>query len=158
MKMKHLGSALLILSLLAFAATGCKKKPKDADLKAAIEKVVGTGVTVDVTNGAVTLSGSVPDDAAKAAAETAAKTVEGIGAVTNNISVTPPPPPVVINPDQVLTDAVNTVLKAYSGVTADIKDGVVTLNGNIKKADLRTLMTALNGLKPKKIENKLTIK
>jgi hypothetical protein len=48
--------------------------------------------------------------------------------------------------------------KHYPGVSATIQDGVVTLTGEIKRADLQKLMKSLNTLKPKKIENKLTIK
>lgn len=159
MKFKSLPAALLLLALLAIGAMGCKKKPKDEDLKAAIEKVVGSGVSVSVTEGIVTLSGEVMDEAAKTAAFDAAKAIEGVTGVTNNLTVAPPPPsPVEINPDQVLTEAVNTAIKAYSGVKAEVKDGVVTLTGNIKKTEMRTLITALNELKPKKIDNQLTIK
>ena len=39
-----------------------------------------------------------------------------------------------------------------------LKDGVVTLTGDIKRAELQKLMMTLHTLKPKKIDNKLTIK
>ncbi|WP_315815771.1 hypothetical protein [Paraflavitalea speifideaquila] len=64
----------------------------------------------------------------------------------------------VISPDETLNKAVADVIKAYNGVKADVKDGVVTLTGEIKKTQLPTLMPLLHALKPKKIENKLTIK
>ena len=41
---------------------------------------------------------------------------------------------------------------------ADVKDGVVTLTGEIKKASLPKLMQSLMALKPKKVDNKLTVK
>jgi hypothetical protein len=53
---------------------------------------------------------------------------------------------------------VDNVVKDYAGVTATINDGIVTLTGEIKKADLQKLMMALNSLKPKKVDNKLVIK
>ena len=47
---------------------------------------------------------------------------------------------------------------AKKWVKTEVKDGIVWLSGEIKKADLPKLMMVLNSLKPKKIENKLTIK
>jgi len=65
---------------------------------------------------------------------------------------------VEINPDATLRTSVDNVLKAYDGVSADVKDGVVTLRGNIKQNDLQTLIMKVQELKPKKVENQLTIK
>jgi hypothetical protein len=65
--------------------------------------------------------------------------------------------PVVISPDAQLRTSVNQVLASYNGVQADINDGVVTLNGSIRRDDLQNLMMKLQELKPKKIENKLVI-
>jgi osmotically-inducible protein OsmY len=47
--------------------------------------------------------------------------------------------------------------KDFAGVTAAVNDGIVTLTGTIKKADLPKLMQSVSSLKPKKIENKLTV-
>ena len=66
--------------------------------------------------------------------------------------------PVVISSDETLRNNVDNVLKSYEGVTADIKDGVVTLRGNIKQEDLQTLIMKVQELKPKKVENQLVIK
>ena len=65
---------------------------------------------------------------------------------------------VEINPDATLRTSVDNVLKAYDGVSAEVKDGVVTLRGNIKQDDLQTLIMKVQELKPKKVENQLTIK
>ena len=79
--------------------------------------------------------------------------------MTNNISVAPAPQaPVEVTADDPLRTSVNDAIKDHPGVTASINDGVITLTGEIKKADLPTLMQKLNALKPKKIENQLTIK
>ena len=83
--------------------------------------------------------------------------------VSNSLTVPPPPPPpapVVINPDETLQNAVSAILadQKQSTVTAAVKDGVVTLTGEIKKADLPALIQKLNEIKPKKIENKLVVK
>lgn len=63
-----------------------------------------------------------------------------------------------ISPDATLRTSVDNVIKAYDGVQADVKDGVVTLRGNIKQDDLQTLIMKVQELKPKKVENQLVIK
>jgi hypothetical protein len=64
----------------------------------------------------------------------------------------------VITADDPLKASVDNTIKPYPGVNATIQNGVITLTGEIKRADLQQLMAALNSLKPKSIENKLTIK
>lgn len=66
--------------------------------------------------------------------------------------------PVEISPDATLRSSVNDLVKAYNGVEAEVKDGVVTLRGNIKQDDLQTLIMKVQELKPKKVENQLVIK
>jgi len=66
--------------------------------------------------------------------------------------------PVVISSDESLRNNVSDVIKPYDGVTADVKDGVVTLRGNIKQDELQTLIMKVQELKPKKVENQLVIK
>ena len=143
--------------------TSCSGKAKDADVKAAVDKAFSTNpdlssVMVDVKDGTATLSGEVKDAIAKSEAETKAKDVKGVTAVVNNLSITPSPPPVVITADDPLKISVDNAVKDYPGVTASINDGVVTLTGEIKRADLQKLLSVLHGLKPKNIENKLVIK
>ena len=65
---------------------------------------------------------------------------------------------VEINSDATLRTSVDNVLRSYDGVSADIKDGVVTLRGNIRQDDLQSLIMKVQELKPKKVENQLTIK
>lgn len=152
---KRVTSTVAALTLsFAFAACG----PKDADVKAAAEKALSgvSGVTVAVTDGVATLSGQFADDAAKTAAEAAVKAVAGVKSVVDNATVTPPPP--VISADDALKTSVTAALKDFSTVMADVKDGVVTLTGEIKKTDLPKMMQALSALHPKKIDNKATVK
>ena len=66
-------------------------------------------------------------------------------------------PPVVINSDDQLRSSVSSVVSGYNGVQAEVKDGVVTLNGSIKQEDLQNLISKIQELKPKKVENKLVI-
>jgi len=164
---KSIFSLLLLLTTATFIATAFSScGPKDADIKTAItEKMQAmpdmSGMTVDVKDGVATLSGEVKDEATKAMCESTAKAVKGVKSVVNNCTVTPapaPPAPVVIAADDPLAKGVTDAIKDFSGVKADVKDGVVTLTGEIKKADLKTLMMSLNTLKPKKIDNQLVIK
>lgn len=143
---------------LALALVACG--PKDADIKASVDQAIAgvQGVTVEVANGVATISGQFADEAAKAAAEAQVKAVKGVKSVVDNATVAPPPAPVVISPDDSLKTNVTAALKDYPTLTADVKDGVVTLTGEIKKSDLPKAMQALSALKPKKIENKATVK
>ena len=45
-----------------------------------------------------------------------------------------------------------------TGVTAAVADSVVTLTGDIKRADLQNVMKAAMEAAPKKVENKMNIK
>ena len=81
---------------LAVCLFACQ--PSDSNVQQSVnEKLTATpGVSAEVKEGVVTLSGEVPDEAAKMAAEDAVKGVSGVKAVTNNIMVqaaVPPPPP-----------------------------------------------------------------
>ena len=158
MQMLALPTFILFVSLAA-----CNSKPSDADVKTSVDNALATnsnlsGTYTDVKDGVVTLSGQVKDEAAKASAETTAKGVKGVKSVTNNLTVAPPPAaPVEIAADDPLKASVDNTIRSYPGVAATVKDGVITLTGKIKKADLQNLMVALNALKPKKIENQLTI-
>ncbi|HUQ82940.1 MAG TPA: BON domain-containing protein [Gemmatimonadaceae bacterium] len=149
-------SILIAVSLtLVVAACG----PKDADIKTeATQALAATpGAAVDVAGGVATISGQVADSASRTAAETAVKGVKGVKSVVNNVTVTPPPP-VVISADDSLKTNVAAALKDFSTLTADVKDGVVTLTGEIQRASLPKVMQALSALHPKKIENKATVK
>jgi hypothetical protein len=66
--------------------------------------------------------------------------------------------PVIVTPDATLRQSVNNVLAGYPGITADVNDGVVTLKGSIQQVDLSGLIQKIQELRPKKVENQLTIK
>lgn len=86
MKIKNL---LLVLTLFAaFAAAACGGK-SDADVqKEVTSRVNRPGVTANVKDGVVTLSGTVTTQEESKAAENAAKG-EGVKSVTNNIQIKP---------------------------------------------------------------------
>jgi len=158
MQMLALPAFILFVSLSA-----CNSKTSDADVKTSVDNAIAansslSGTYTDVKDGVVTLSGQVKDEASKASAETLVKGVKGVKSVNNNLTVAPPPAaPVEITADDPLKASVDNTIKDYPGVAATVKDGVITLTGQIKRADLQKLMMALNTLKPKKIENQLTI-
>ena len=135
---------------LAFALTACA--PKDADIKADVDKAIAgvAGVTVDVANGVVTMSGTFADDAARTSTEATVKAVKGVKSVVDNATVTPP---VVMSPDDSLESLAMTLLKDYPMLMAEVEDSVITLTGEIKKSELTNAMQALSTLNPKKIEN-----
>ncbi|RYD72452.1 MAG: BON domain-containing protein [Sphingobacteriales bacterium] len=145
--------SMVIATTLFFV--GCK--PKDADLQAAIQAKEAAGITVAVAKGDVTLTGEVADDAAKVKAEEIAKAEKGVKSVINSLTIEQEKP-VVIAEDPILTKNVADATKDFPTVKAEVKDGVVLLTGEIKKASLITLMQHLSALKPKKIDNKLTVK
>ncbi len=157
---------MLKFSLAAFAlfillgATSCKKKKKDADIQAAIENVLKADANlantmVTVKDGVATLSGECKDEASKAKCEAVVKGIEGVKSVVNNCTVKAPEPvvpPVTDNLAQAVTDA----LKDFPTVKSELKDGVLTLTGEIQKASLQKMMMGLNALKSmglKKIES-----
>lgn len=68
------------------------------------------------------------------------------------------PAPAEVASDDALTTGVKDATKDYPGVKADVNGGEITLTGEIKRSKLPDLMMSLNSLKPKKINNQLTIK
>ncbi len=159
MKFKNIIASVAIATCLV--SVGCK--PKDKDIAAEAQKVVPANATVTVTEGVATLTGEFSDEASKKAAEEALAKVKDVKSVVNNATVIAPPPPPVAAPvvtaaDEALTKGLKDATKDFSTVTATVADGVITLNGEIKKTSLAKLMMAINALKPKKIDNKLTIK
>lgn len=159
MKMTKVFLALLVAGSVSFVSC----KPKDADVKASVDKVLVinpdySNAVVTVTDGVATLTGEVKDDATKAALEASVKNVKGVKSVVNNTVVPAPVAPPVIAADDPLTAAVKDATKDYPGVMATVKDGVISLTGTIEKSKLVKLMQALNGLNPKSIDNKLTVK
>ncbi len=163
MKIVNVLMAVAITSTVSFISC----KPKDADVKAAIETKLSAkpdmaNAMVTVNDGVATLAGECKDAECKADCENMTKEVKGVKSVVNNLTIAAPPPPppaaaVTVTPDASLTQAVTDATKDFAGVAATVNDGIVTLTGKIKKADLPKLMQSISALKPKKIENKLTI-
>ena len=162
---KHLSMLVVTVSFILPSMLLSSCKEKDSKIQAAVESSVKNSgmpeVSASVKDGVVTLTGECKSEADKAAVESMVAKVKGVKQVVNNCTVAPPPAaaaPVVIAADDPLSKGVTDAIKDYPGVKADVNDGVVTLTGEIKRAQLQKLMQTLHTLKPKKIENKLTIK
>jgi osmotically-inducible protein OsmY len=155
---------LLLFTIAPFFISSCG--PKDSKIQQAVETTIRndpsmTGITTQVNDGVVTLSGECKDEASRSALESEVVKVKGVKRVVNNCTITPPPDQsgsVNITPDETLMNNVNDAIKDYPGVKASVKDGVITLTGDIKRPQLQKLMMSLQSLKPKKIDNQLTIK
>ncbi|ATP55843.1 transport-associated protein [Pedobacter ginsengisoli] len=155
---------LVALVFMATTFSGCKSGPKDDAIKAAVETALLSNphiseAAVTVEKGVATVSGQVPDETIKAEIDKTVAKVEGVKSVVNNLIVVPDTPSVPVAATDVLTNAVKDATKDFPTVTATVNDGLITLKGEIEKANLQKLMMALNALKPKKIDNsQLTIK
>lgn len=157
---KNISRLLLLFGTVAFltsTAPGCKSKPKDSDLKSKVETALQAntstvGLTVDVKDAVATVSGSVSDASAQSSVSSIAGGVKGVKSVNNNVSVMAPPPPVEITPDDPLSSAVRDATKDFPGVTASVRDGIISVTGQIRTADWKRLKMALDGLKPKKVD------
>ena len=167
MRVSVLRFSFVLPALAIVILSACNGGVKDADIeKAVTEKITAISsdvadASVTVKDGVVTLNGMFKDEASKAAFETAVKAIPGVDSVVNNSrAMLPPPPPapVIIAAEDSLTKGAADATKDFPGVKAAVKDSVITLTGEIKRSSLPTLMKGLKTLKPKKIENKLTIK
>lgn len=85
--------------------------------------------------------------------------IKGVKSVVNNATVMMPKiiDQIITAADNMLNAGINDATKDFPTVKAEINGGIITLTGNINKTNLPKLMMAINTLKPKKIENKLTI-
>ena len=158
-----------ILTVFAFSGLlliSCKGKQTDAEIQSSLNEKISSnekmkGLNASVKDGVVTLAGECATEECRKDCADAVKKMNGVKDVENNIqvaSLATPSAPVEINSDETLTTSVNDVVKKYKGVEADVKDGVVTLRGEIKRDNLQNLIISLNELKPKKVENQLVIK
>lgn len=155
--MNKMMATIVVFAVMTAAFTGCKSKPKDADLKAAVETALqanpaASGATVTVDKGIATLSGEVANEASKEDLGKTAAAITGVKSVVNNLTVAPSVP-VTITMDDQLNTAVKDATKDFPTVAATVSEGVITLKGEIQKANLQKLMMVLQALKPKKVDN-----
>lgn len=68
-----------------------------------------------------------------------------------------PPAPVEISADDSLKNMLTDATKDYPTVNSSVSNGEVTLTGTLAKEKLPELMKAVNALKPKKVNQQITI-
>ncbi|WP_158824720.1 BON domain-containing protein [Mucilaginibacter lacusdianchii] len=148
-----------VIVLLAFAGiNSCSQESRDKEIKADIATKTKTdlnfaGVNYTVDKGVVTLSGNCASKKSKSEAEQIVKSINIIKGVNNQILIAP----VVITADLPLKQSVDSILKDYPAVQADVDQNTIALTGKIKQQDIKQLLPALNSLHPNKINNQLMI-
>jgi hyperosmotically inducible periplasmic protein len=124
------------------------------------ESIESAEIHVTTTNGVVTLEGTVGSAAAKASAEDAAMSVDGVKSVDNNL-VTPSNNEQVAEASRIASDTwittkVKSLLLADSvskgfEVNVDTKDGVVALSGSLESENdiqhVRDIAAEVEGVK-----------
>ncbi|MFA6838969.1 MAG: BON domain-containing protein [Dysgonamonadaceae bacterium] len=159
--MKTLSVFSVLLFALAVCMTSCG--PKDLDIQKTVQTNLSAmpeavNVAVTVIDGEVTLTGNVTDDATKAIVESSVAGIKNVKSVVNNLEIVAPTPDFT-ELDSIITSSLTDALKDHSTVSATVKEGVITLTGDIKKTELPILMQKLSALNPVKIDNtSLTVK
>lgn len=145
---------LVFTSLLYSCNANDSKIQESARAKATS---IDPGVNVAVKNGVVTLTGDVKNAATQDALAIAVKDVKGVKSVVNNTNVAASD--VQVNPDNQIRAAIeeNFLQKGIRDVDFTVAGGVVTLTGEVSRADLQKVMQAANEAKPKKVNNQLKI-
>jgi hyperosmotically inducible protein len=147
MKLTKLLMAVVVSATMLFVSC----KPKDADIKADVEKALKAdptmaGTTVDVKDGVVTIGGECKDDACKAHCEETAKGVKGVKSVVNNctvaapVVVTPPPASLETTIDETKKQQVKDGLKDIPGVTVEFVGDKAVLKGAVTDANRVKIM------------------
>ena len=157
--------ASLFIVLAIGALAGCSDTAKSPDVADNVRKSLDQAGLKDVSvkqdrdKGVVTLSGNVAADVDKGRAESIAKANAGGQVVANEIAVTPPgaeSEAKAVNSDldkgiEKNLDAALVQNKLKKNVRYDVKNGVVTLTGDVdsqsKKAQAESLATAVPNVK-----------
>ncbi|HEY6062649.1 MAG TPA: BON domain-containing protein [Chitinophagaceae bacterium] len=163
--MKKLSTTAMLLGIFALAISfnSCKKKMKDADIKAAIETALkadpmAANTTVSVDKGVATISGECTDDASKAHCAELVKAVKGVKEVVNNCTVAPavaPPASLTTVLDDATQQKVRDGLKDIKGVSVEFSGDKAILSGEVTKADRMKIMQMLASAKVKSDVSKL---
>lgn len=153
-----------ILLGMSFALSLVACRPKDADIQREINERLSDTPNIHVTvhEGVATIVGTCDDEAFKKNIGRSVKAVKGVRSVVNNCQIPEPheelpAAAVIINSDSDLDKSVGKIIKAYDGVSATVVGGVVTLSGEIKGSQLQFLIQSVQELKPKRVDNKLTV-
>ncbi len=150
--MKTFAKYSIAVITLALAGLAACSAPKSPDVTGPIHQSLNqaglnaVSVSQDREKGVVTLNGNVPADADKARAESIAKSIAGGQVVADQIAVIPPgneSDAKTVNSD--LDDAIGKNLHAAliqnnlkDSVKYDVKNGVVTLTGEVRSDATRS--------------------
>jgi hyperosmotically inducible protein len=162
------------LILLAVAYGGCSSAPpKSPDVSSDVRKALDesgfkdVSVSQDRDKGVVTLGGHVPGEGDKSQAESITKSIAGGQVVADQIAVIPPGADDVktINSDldkaiEKNLDAVMLQDKLSKLVKYDVKNGVVTLTGDVISQSMRSDVARIASSVPnvKQVVNELQVK
>ncbi len=147
---------IVTITFILSVVVSCNNKPDDKQIGADVIKQLQdnknyAGVNSSVTDGTVTLSGMCEGDNCAADIETKIKQINGVQKVENSIVKDN-------STSMTLRTSVQTIITKYPGVEADVVSGSITLRGSIDRTNLQSLMSDLNTLHPKKVDNQLVIK
>ena len=160
--------------ILAGALVGCSDTNKSPDVTDNIRKSLDqagykdVSVSQDREKGVVTLTGTVPTDGDKAQAESIAKSGAGAQVVADQIAVRPPgnesdAKTVDSDLDKGIEKNLDAMLvknRLKKDVKYDVKNGVVTLTGDVPSQSRRTQVERLASTVPnvKQVVNELEVK
>jgi hyperosmotically inducible protein len=170
---KLLPHSAVVIALTIGCLMGCSS-PKSPDVEGPIRQSLNqaglsdVSVSQDRDKGVITLGGHVADDSAKAQAETIARSNAAGQVVANEISVTPAgneSEAKAVNSD--LDDGIKKNLDAaliqnnlHKSVKYDVKNGVVTLSGDVRSEARRNSAAAIASGVPnvQQVVNELQVK
>jgi hyperosmotically inducible protein len=173
--MKTLGTLLTTLLLLAIGVfAGCSTTTKSPDVSDSVRRSLDQSGYKDVTvsddrdKGVVTLGGNVAVDTDKAQAESIAKSMAGSQVVSDQIAVIPTEDSSAakaVNSDldkgiEKNLDAVLIQNRMQKQVKYDVKNGVVTLTGDVNSENRRSRAQSVASSVPnvQQVVNELQIK
>jgi hyperosmotically inducible protein len=165
---------IVIPVILVGALAGCSDTNKSPDVTDNIRKSLDqagykdVSVSQDREKGVVTLKGTVPTDGDKTQAESIAKSSAGAQVVADQIAVRPPgnesdAKTVDSDLDKGIEKNLDAMLvknRLEKGVKYDVKNGVVTLTGDVRSQSRRTQVERLASTVPnvKQVVNELEVK
>jgi hyperosmotically inducible protein len=163
-------AALFLAAGLACSERVSRAPDVSAQTRQALDQAGFNEVSVnqDRDKGVVTLTGNVPSDADKAKAESIAKSIAGSQVVSDEIGVRPAgeestAKKVDSNLDSGIEDNLKASLvqnKLDRALNYDVKNGVITLKGNVASQDQRASVQKLAESVPnvKQVVNELEVK
>jgi osmotically-inducible protein OsmY len=166
---------MVVIAALALGMAGCSSEStKSPDVADSIHKALDQAGLKDVSvkqdrdKGVVTLGGHVAVDADKARADSIAKSIAGSQVVANEVIVTPPgaestAKTVNSDLDKGIDKDVDAALvqnRLKKGITYDVKNGVVTLKGDVNSDARRSQVESVTASVPnvRQVVNEIQVK